>query len=407
MPGRCRAGAWPERAGVRVTLVAVMRRLPLVRLTLACLATVALVATPAQAGTTEPPTTPSSVVGGARLDGPGVVVAAGTPRLPAVAAQTWLVADATSGRVLAAKGAHVRVRPASTLKTLTALTLLPLLDATDVHRVTDADVRVEGSKAGLQVNGAYTVDQLFTALFLPSGNDAATALANAAGGVPATVARMNEVADRLHAYDTTAVNPSGLDADGQLTSAYDLALVARAGLARDDFRHYAGLRTADLPGKGPARPDGTLPTFQIQNQNRLLMHGYPGALGVKTGYTTLAGRTFVGAAERDGHLLLVTLARIGQPTEDAARLLLDWGFAAVARPGVTGVGTLVAAAPEQTTVPSPSPSAVPTASPSVAAASAAPAPQGRGWVSVGAVALGLLAVGLLVRRHRRPRRSWS
>ncbi len=383
-----------------------MRRPPLTRLVAAAALTVALTATPAAARPADP-VAASPVVGGRLLASTGLVVSPEATAVPAVAAQAWVVADATTGRVLAAKAPHLRLRPASTLKTLTALTLLPRLDPAALHTATDADVRVEGSKAGLVPGGTYTVDELFTGLFLPSGNDAATALANAAGGVPATVAAMNDQAQRLHARDTTAVNPTGLDADGQLTSAYDLALIARAGLQRADFRGYAAMTRAEFPGRMPTRPGAARATFQIQNQNRLLTHGYHGAVGVKTGYTTLAGRTFVGAAERDGHLLVVTLLRIGQPTEDAARALLDWGFANRDRPGI---GELVDPLPgdEASATPTPSPAAVTAPARADAAPAVAVAGAGSGLGDVGLVGVLLFLGGLgvfVVLLHSRRQRT--
>jgi D-alanyl-D-alanine carboxypeptidase (penicillin-binding protein 5/6) len=249
--------------------------------------------------------------------------------VPSVAAATWVLADASTRRVLAARGAHTRRAPASTLKTLTALTLIPQLDPDERYRVTEADVRVEGSKVGLLVGQTYTHRELFTALFLPSGNDAAAALASANGGKRATLAQMNERARELGALDTIARDPSGLDANGQRSSAYDLALIARAGLADPEFARYAALRDARFPGA--ASRSGERQTYQIQNQNPLLREGYDGTVGVKTGFTTQAGRTFVGAATREGRTLIVALMGITEPTGDAAARLLDWGFANASR----------------------------------------------------------------------------
>jgi D-alanyl-D-alanine carboxypeptidase (penicillin-binding protein 5/6) len=188
------------------------------------------------------------------------------------------------------------------------------------------------------VGEEYTHDQLFTALFLPSANDAAGALARANGSMTTTLSQMNAEAQRLGALDTVAKNPSGLDAEGQRSSAYDLALIAREGLKNTTFARYASMVTADFPGK--AYSSGKRATFEIQTQNRLLSDGYPGAIGVKTGFTTNAGRTFVGAAKRGDRTLIVSLMGISEPTEDAARKLLDWGFVNQGR--ITApVGTLV------------------------------------------------------------------
>ena len=310
-----------------------MRRLTLPPQVRAVLVTVPLVATllaggPAGAARAAGP------VGGPQLGGTGVVVTAGATATPKIGAASWLVADATTGTVLAAKDAHGRFMPASTLKTLTALTLLPELDKSQVYVGRAQDTRVDGTRVGIVAGATYTVDQLFYGLFLASGNDAASALANAGGGWAPTVTAMNATAVELQADDTHAVNPSGLDTPGQMTSAYDLALFARAGLMRSDFRGYASTKRYAFPGVHQRGGPPGRRTYQIQNQNRLLMHGYPGMVGVKTGYTSLAGRTYVGAAERGGHLVIVTLMKITGPTEDTAKALLDWGFANVGKPGV-------------------------------------------------------------------------
>ena len=170
------------------------------------------------------------------------------------------------------------------------------------------------------------IDQLFYGLMLPSGNDAAHALANAAGGMDQTVALMTVEAAHLNALDTTVRNPSGLDAPHQFTSVYDLALFARAGLERRDFRRYVSTISTAFPAEMPKR-DKERQTYQIYNQNPLLLSGYRGAIGVKSGYTTLAGRTFVGAAERGGRTLIVTMMGIVESTDTAAKRLLNWGFA--------------------------------------------------------------------------------
>ncbi len=271
-------------------------------------------------------------VGGALLGHHGVVVAADAkPKLPALPVEAFVVADLDSGEILAAKNAHSRLKPASTLKMLTAVTLLPRLDKRATYVATREDANIEGSRVGLQAGSKYTVDQLFYGLFLPSGNDAASALGNAAGGLPKTVELMNREAARLGAYDTFVVNPSGLDEPAQWSSAYDLSLFARAGLARADFRKY--IRTPKLQWPGKAGK-----TYQIQNGNKLLSH-YQGAYGVKNGFTTLARNTLVGVAERNGHRILVTVMRTPKPSWEKVAALFDWGFASVGR--TEPVGRLV------------------------------------------------------------------
>ena len=274
-------------------------------------------------------------VGGPQLATSGVVVAPGAPGLPEVAAASWLVADLDTGEVLAAKDPHGQYAPASTLKTLTALALIPELPADRTVRATYDDVAVDGSRVGIVEQADYPVSELFSALLMVSGNDAANVLASAAGGQERTAELMNETAESLRALDTHAVNPHGLDAEGQLSSAYDLALIARAGLDDPDFARYVSTVSSSISAPGGAR-------IAMRNKNKLLGR-YEGALGVKNGYTSAARASFVGAAERDGRRVVVTLMKSDPQVFDEAAKLLDWGFAARATPPV---GLLVAPEPD-------------------------------------------------------------
>jgi D-alanyl-D-alanine carboxypeptidase (penicillin-binding protein 5/6) len=276
-------------------------------------------------------------VGGDRLASSGIVVdAPGSEALPKLAAASWLLADLETGEVLAAKDPHGRLRPASTLKILTALTVLPQLEPDASYVAQWEDANADGSKVGLVPDATYSVHNLFEALFLVSGNDAARALANAAGGVGTTVAAMNRTARDLGALDTTAKNPSGLDAPGQLSSAYDLAVLARAAMAREDFRAYASTVKSQFPGKMP-RAGKARKTYEIYTQDRLLLN-YRGAIGVKTGWTTKARGTFVGVATRGGRTLVATVMLTDFEAWKESAALLTWGFhnAGLAEP----VGTL-------------------------------------------------------------------
>jgi len=293
-----------------------------------------LAAACAVALTTPAAAAPREAIGGAALASGGLVVSAdpGTPALPKLPATgSWLVADAGTGAVLAAKAPHTRFLPASTLKTLTAVTLLPLLDPTSTTVASQADAAVDGSKVGLVPGMSYTLDTLFTAMLVVSGNDAADALAEAAGGIPHTVDLMNAEARHLQAFDTLARTPSGLDAAGETTSAYDLALIARAGLAMPAFRHYIGVVRSEVPAPHHKH-------FEIYTHNHLLTT-YRGDIGVKNGYTVKAGATYVGAATRGGRTIIVTLMKAQPDFWPEARALLDWGFAADG--AVQPVGTLV------------------------------------------------------------------
>ena len=297
-------------------------------------------AAPTSAHASSRATSSAGPLGGPGLAGRGVLVTYGAEAepVPAVAAKSWVLADLETGEIVAAKAPHLVRPPASTLKTLTALTLIPQLDPDDVYRAQLSDVMVEGSRAGLVANATYTVDDLWYALLLPSGNDAARALAHANGGIRKSVAEMNEVARHLQANDTVARSPHGLDTPGQVSSAYDLALIARAAMQLDAFRTYVSTLEHDFPGR-PAKSGKKRHTFELWNQNPLLREGYRGALGVKTGYTTMAGRTFIGAAKRGDRTLVVTLMGVTEPTTTAAKKLLTWGFHEADH--VTPVGLLV------------------------------------------------------------------
>ncbi|WP_280683230.1 D-alanyl-D-alanine carboxypeptidase [Kitasatospora sp. MAA19] len=287
----------------------------------------------------------AGAVGGERLGRSTVQVAplAGAPALPrALTGRSWLIADAGSGEVLAARNAHLPLAPASTLKMLFADTVLPKFDRATEHRVTAAelaDVGVGSSLVGVKENLPYRVEDLWRGVFLSSGNDAVHVLAHMNGGLQQTVAQMQARAKALQAGDTKVVSPDGYDMDGQVSSAYDLTLFARAGLRNADFRAYCSTRTARFPG-GLDKLTGQRISFDIANTDRLLGK-YPGLIGVKNGYTTNAGATFTGAAQRGGRTLLVTVMHPEAQAKvyDEAADLLDWGFAATGK--VQPVGQLV------------------------------------------------------------------
>ncbi|MEY3732946.1 MAG: hypothetical protein RL347_305 [Actinomycetota bacterium] len=380
-----------------------MRRL-LALAAAACVGTAALLVAPAASA--EP-------IGGPLLTGNDVIVNPGPTAdpLPEVPVTAWVLADLESGAILAAKAPHVQRPPASVLKSLTLLTLTQRLDPDLVYTTTYDDVAVEGSRVGLVEEATYTANDLFLCLMMQSGNDCASALASANGGLELSVAQMNEEAQRLQAYDTVALNTSGLPAEGQVSSAYDLALIAREGLSRPDFFEYVNTRVVeDFPGYMPDKPGDPRPTMPIATQNPLFIQGYEGAIGVKTGWTTEAGRTFVGAAERGGTSLVVTLLNIEGEIYPSASALLDWGFANI--DAVTPVGYLVDPIDTNPVTPAEA-SADPadgTASESAdvvdaaqtASTESSSTPWGWVWTLVAAMLVGLLLIVLGLRSLRGP-----
>ena len=361
-------------------------------------------ATPVPTPTPEPPLPGQGpggqVVGGPRLGTVGFALPAKAKPLPkGISARGWVVADLDTGDLLAARNPHGRYPPASTLKWLTALTLLPKLDKHRRVVCSYADVDVDGTRVGLVQNGRYSVDLLFQAMLMASGNDAANTLARVAGSVPSTVAAMNATARSIQAYDTHAATPSGLDGPHQLTSAYDLALIGRADLARADFRKYTAQKLGTIPAQGTKYH-----SFQFANDNKLL-YNYPGAFGGKNGFTDAAHHSFIGAAKHGDRRLIVTMM-YGEHKPDnisaQAGRLLDWGFALprTAAP----VGSLVAAAGTAGT-PSASAPASASGSPAAAAAHRDAAGSGNPTSAIAlllaaalAVLLGALAVRVVRRR---------
>jgi serine-type D-Ala-D-Ala carboxypeptidase (penicillin-binding protein 5/6) len=290
-------------------------------------------APPSFAGSAEDP------VGGSQLASRGVIVnlRPGIPPPPAMPGSSYLLADMDTGQVLAAKAPHTRHLPASTLKTLTALTVIPLLDAKTKVRVKPEDVNVDGTRFGLLVGTSYSIGTLLQGMLITSGNDAANALARANQSMAVTVQEMNATAQDLHASDTVAKDPSGLDQAGQHSSAYDLALIGRAAMRLSDFRGYVRTRQASLPGGTSA---GGLPNpgFQVANHNTLLFN-YRGAIGIKNGYTVAAKFTYIEAATRAGKTYLLTEMASPDGSWHPAAALLDWAFAYGA--SVAPIGVLV------------------------------------------------------------------
>ncbi|MFJ9645252.1 D-alanyl-D-alanine carboxypeptidase family protein [Streptomyces sp. NPDC004244] len=306
---------------------------------------------PQQAPGAPAPPASMSTVGGALLGKPGVQVnpLAGAPTLPAnLTGRSWIVADAETGEVLAANNAHWRLPPASTMKMLFADTLLPGLPKDRLHKVTEqelAGVGAGSSLVGIKEELEYSVHDLWLGVFLRSGNDAVHVLSAMNGGIEKTVRDMQAHAEELQALDTHVVSPDGYDAPGQVSSAYDLTLIARSGLQKQDFREYCGTASARFPGEQEAGKPREF--FEIQNTNRLMtgaggLTPYKGIAGVKNGNTTMAGATFTGLAQHGDKKLLVTVMNTdggaNSVYEETAQLL-DWGFAAAGK--VKPVGELV------------------------------------------------------------------
>jgi serine-type D-Ala-D-Ala carboxypeptidase (penicillin-binding protein 5/6) len=208
----------------------------------------------------------------------------------------------------------VEVAPASLTKILTAIVAIEHGKPQDKVRV-DIDSRTmwDSTVMGLQPGDVVSLETLLYGLMLPSGNDAALAIGRYIGGSDdGFIELMNERARTLGLEDTQVRNPHGLDEPGHYSSPYDLATMARHGMQDPLFYNLSSTRNWHAEG------------FDLWNLNRLLGQ-YPGADGVKVGYTDDAGRCIVSSATRNGHRVLVTLIRSHDPVGES-RMLLDYAF---------------------------------------------------------------------------------
>jgi serine-type D-Ala-D-Ala carboxypeptidase (penicillin-binding protein 5/6) len=277
----------------------------------------------------------ASIVGGPLMASTGTVVnepATGSPPLPNVPASAWVIANADTGQVLAAEDPHGEYGPASTLKVLTAITLIPLLNPKADIVASQLATSQQPTSAGLITGQYYQVSDLFRALLLISANDAAVALTEATGSFAKGMTLINAEARHLQAYDVVAKLPNGLPAVGQVVSAYDEALIARQALNMPAFMGYDETLTSRLELK----PNDW---ETMVNQNYLLTR-YPGGIGGKIGWTVSSEATYIGLARRNGVTLIVTVLHCTSLQEiTSAEQLLDWGFAMNGK--VKPVGTLV------------------------------------------------------------------
>ena len=262
-----------------------------------------------------------------------ILTVRGTP--PPVNAQAAYLLDADTGHVLADVRGEQRLPMASTTKVMTALITIQTADLNQIVTIKqDAITQVQqynGSSANLVVGDQIRLQDLLYGLMLPSGDDAAIAIADAVGGTTSNFVRtMNLFAKRLHLTQTHYINPDGLTYltpqgrpdPNQYSSAADLAHLTRFAMANPFFAQLVELQHYILPASAVHH------AYTWDSINTLLST-YPGATGVKTGYTVEAGYCLVFAATNGGHHLLGAL--LHEPDANQrfvdARALLDWGFA--------------------------------------------------------------------------------
>ena len=236
-----------------------------------------------------------------------------------------LLMEKTTGQILFAQNEHEKLEPASVTK---IMTLLLTMDAIDSGALAYDDVvTVSANAAGMGGSQVF----LLKCVCVSSGNDAAVALAEKVAGVTELfVEQMNNRARGLGMDDTHFVNPTGLTAEGHVTSAHDIALMSRELLTKHpDIRSFATIWTDSIRNG----------TFDLANTNKLIRR-YDGATGLKTGYTASAGYCISATAEREGMELIAVVMK-GETADKRnadAKALLNYGFSAYA---------LVSAAPEE------------------------------------------------------------
>jgi D-alanyl-D-alanine carboxypeptidase len=272
------------------------------------------------------PSGPPPWIAGSELDGDQpITTSASAPQRalpvapPPVTAGQVAVVDDTSGLLLYGSAAHAHEAPASTTKIATAIVTFEHATSLDTPvRITingPAMAAADGSSImGLTPGERLTLRTLLIGLLLPSGNDAAEQLAiSVAESRAQFIGWMNSVAtDELGLQDTHFVNPSGLDADGHYSSAYDLAQLARRAMREDVFREIV------------ATPEVRAEGYVLEGHNPLI-GTYPGADGVKTGSTDAAGHVLVGSATRGGHRVYAVVMHSDDIEADTSALL-DWAW---------------------------------------------------------------------------------
>jgi D-alanyl-D-alanine carboxypeptidase (penicillin-binding protein 5/6) len=246
-----------------------------------------------------------------------------------LSAQAVILVDVGSGQVLYERNADAPREPASLTKLMTGLLAVEAGDLDRTVTVSKTAADTGEASANLQAGDQLKLRDLLTAALLPSANDASVAIAEAlSGSVPAFVQRMNARAAELGLRDTRFGNPDGLPSPGHISSARDLATIAREALQHEEFRSTVCLEKAKLTyaRRGTKGPQ----TREVLSTNRLLRHEHPEhwdlADGVKTGYTKAAGRCLCASATEGGWQLLAVVLGCTDCWADG-RKLLSWGFA--------------------------------------------------------------------------------
>ncbi|EKN63077.1 D-alanyl-D-alanine carboxypeptidase [Schinkia azotoformans] len=239
-----------------------------------------------------------------------------------VSAETAILMDFESGRVLYEKAAHKKMRIASITKIMTAILAIESGKLDETVKVSDRAVRTEGSSVYLKPGEKIKLEHLVYGLMLRSGNDSAVAIAEHVGGsVEGFVYLMNQKAQEIGMRDTVFSNPHGLDDhENHFSTAYDMAILTKYAMENETYREISGTKVHKAPN-----PDEKWDR-SWKNKNKLLTGLYEYSTGGKTGFTKRAKRTLVSTAEKDGHdLIAVTLNGPNDWNDHIS--MFEWGFA--------------------------------------------------------------------------------
>jgi len=238
---------------------------------------------------------------------------------PSIKARAAIVVDLTAGQILYQQDQGARYADASLTKMMTAMVAADLAPLDSVITVPDAATQVEPNHMGISTGEKLTVRELIDGMMLDSGNDAAEALAMGIVDRTAFITFMNQKAAALHLKTTHFTNPSGLDETDHYSSAYDLAVMGATLLADyPELRAIVGSKQISIYSTPQHK------AFNPINIDRLLST-YPGAIGIKPGYTGAAGYCLAAAATRNGRTILTVVLGSTQHFTDATTLL-DFGF---------------------------------------------------------------------------------
>ncbi len=271
---------------------------------------------------------------------------------PEIKSEGAVVIDASTGNVLYGKNEKTRFYPASTTKLMTAMLVLEqagLGDTVTFSKTATTNLESGAVSLNLTEGDKLTVEQCLYALLLKSANEVGNGLAEHVGGSVSNFAQMmNKKAAELGCTGTNFVNPHGLNDNSHYTTPYDMALIGRAAFQNETLCKVATTVSYQLPAtkKAGARTITMGHKMVYPNDSRY----YPGIIGGKTGYTSLAGNTLVTGVQREGTRLIAVVMKSKSTHYEDTKALLDYGFAVMGNtgagavngsgtPGVTGPGS--------------------------------------------------------------------